>query len=60
MTTGTRSTGTNAKPVPRVAPAERMGRACSVCGERLSSYNPGPNCYAHTVGLPWKGPNHRA
>lgn len=32
---------------------------CTVCGERLSAYNRGPNCYAHTVDIPWKGPNAR-
>jgi|GEM_PF-6640736 len=34
-------------------------RACLVCGERLSSYNPAPTCFAHTVGVPWNGPNNR-
>ena len=62
MTTGTRPTAATAKPVAR---AERPGtrraerRQCPVCGERLSAYNPGPACYAHTVGIPWKGPNHK-
>ena len=32
---------------------------CTVCGERLSSYNRGPNCYAHTVDIPWRGPHAR-
>lgn len=40
---------------PRHAAVPR--RACPECGERLSAYNPGPYCYAHTVGVPWKGPN---
>lgn len=62
MTTGTRPTGTTLKPVAR---AEKPGvprgerRACPECGERLSAYNPGPHCYAHTVGIPWKGPHQR-
>jgi hypothetical protein len=34
-------------------------RRCVVCGERLSSYNPEPTCFAHTVNVPWKGPNNR-
>jgi hypothetical protein len=32
-------------------------RACAVCGVRLSSYNPGPNCWNHTIGHPWRGPS---
>lgn len=31
-------------------------RRCQVCGMRLSSYNPGPNCWQHTIGFPWRGP----
>jgi hypothetical protein len=31
--------------------------ACSVCGVKLSSYNPGPNCWQHTIGYPWRGPS---
>jgi hypothetical protein len=30
---------------------------CSVCGTKLSSYNPGPNCWQHTIGYPWRGPS---
>ena len=37
----------------------KQQRVCAVCGEKLSSYNTGPTCYAHTIGLPWKGPNNR-
>lgn len=59
MASGTRPTGATLKPVTRAAPAGAPARSCTVCGERLSAYNPGPNCYAHTVGVPWKGPNHR-
>lgn len=33
------------------------GRICSVCGTKLSSYNPGPNCWQHTIGYPWRGPS---
>jgi hypothetical protein len=32
-------------------------KTCSVCGTRLSSYNPGPNCWQHTIGYPWRGPS---
>ena len=31
-------------------------RRCEVCGVRLSAYNPGPNCWQHTIGFPWRGP----
>jgi hypothetical protein len=30
---------------------------CTVCGTKLSSYNPGPNCWQHTIGYPWRGPS---
>jgi hypothetical protein len=33
------------------------GHVCSVCGVKLSSYNPGPNCWQHTIGYPWRGPS---
>lgn len=33
------------------------GRACTSCGMKLSSYNPGPNCWQHTIGNPWRGPS---
>lgn len=32
-------------------------RRCAVCEVRLSSYNPGPNCWQHTIGHPWQGPS---
>lgn len=32
-------------------------KTCSVCGTKLSSYNPGPNCWQHTIGYPWRGPS---
>lgn len=32
-------------------------KACPVCGVRLSAYNPGPNCWRHTIGQPWRGPS---
>ena len=33
-------------------------RACQECGVRLSSYNPNPTCWQHTMGHPWQGPNN--
>ncbi len=47
------------------APADRTDgkgseddeRSCTVCGVKLSSYNPGPNCWQHTIGYPWRGPS---
>jgi hypothetical protein len=41
------------KAVQRTFPG---GRACPQCGEPLSQYNPGPNCWKHTMGVPWRGP----
>lgn len=32
-------------------------KTCTVCGIKLSSYNPGPNCWQHTIGYPWRGPS---
>jgi hypothetical protein len=32
------------------------GRHCEECGVKLSAYNPGPNCWSHTIGHPWRGP----
>jgi hypothetical protein len=37
--------------------ASEAATACSVCGTKLSSYNPGPNCWQHTIGHPWRGPS---
>jgi hypothetical protein len=31
-------------------------RRCTVCDVKLSTYNPGPNCWSHTIGQPWRGP----
>lgn len=56
MATGGRPTAAALKPVPK---AGGVRRHCPVCGERLSSYNPGPNCYTHTVEVPWRGPTAR-
>jgi hypothetical protein len=53
MASGTRPTGADLKPVPKANDGKRN---CPVCGDRLSSYNPGPNCYQHTVGMPWRSP----
>ena len=49
-----------AREVPQEAEeptAENAVVACSVCGTKLSSYNPGPNCWQHTIGFPWRGPS---
>jgi hypothetical protein len=49
-----------AREVPQEVEAEtteEAGTACSVCGTKLSSYNPGPNCWQHTIGFPWRGPS---
>lgn len=37
--------------------AREPGRACAVCGVKLSLYNPGPHCWNHTIGYPWRGPS---
>ena len=50
------------KPSPEAeivdAPHQRTqrDRRCPLCGIRLSQYNPGPNCWQHTIGHPWRGP----
>jgi hypothetical protein len=31
-------------------------RRCAECDVKLSNYNPGPNCWQHTIGYPWRGP----
>jgi hypothetical protein len=47
-----------AREVPQEADEEvSEATACSVCGTKLSSYNPGPNCWQHTIGFPWRGPS---
>ena len=45
-------------PEQEPAPARRgpEPRNCQVCGIKISSYNPGPNCWQHTIGHPWRGP----
>jgi hypothetical protein len=45
-----------AGPEEREEPAGEQ-RVCSVCGIKLSAYNPGPNCWQHTIGYPWRGPS---
>jgi hypothetical protein len=34
-------------------------RRCVQCGVKLSLYNPGPHCWQHTIGWPWRGPSAR-
>ena len=41
---------------PRAGQGDR-GRSCAVCGVKLSLYNPGPHCWNHTIGYPWRGPS---
>ena len=32
-------------------------KSCSVCGVKLSAYNPNPTCWQHTIGHPWREPS---
>jgi hypothetical protein len=50
---GVRTHGSPTKSMQRSFPT---GRACRECGELLSQYNPGPNCWRHTQEYPWRGP----
>jgi hypothetical protein len=34
-------------------------RRCIQCNTKLSLYNPGPHCWQHTIGWPWRGPSAR-
>jgi hypothetical protein len=44
------------EPEDQPVPSE-SAKTCTVCGTKLSSYNPGPNCWQHTIGYPWRGPS---
>jgi len=44
-------------PEVRATPRPAGSRVCAVCGVRLSLYNPGPHCWNHTIGHPWRGPS---
>jgi hypothetical protein len=44
-------------PPDDVDPARSVERRCEICDVRLSAYNPGPNCWQHTIGRPWRGPS---
>jgi hypothetical protein len=45
-------------PVDGAARSKSAGdRRCAQCGIRLSLYNPGPHCWQHTMGWPWRGPS---
>jgi len=50
----------NTAPSPKQSanrpPEHAPERRCQVCDVKLSSYNPGPNCWQHTIGYPWRGP----
>ena len=60
MTTATRLAGSASRPATKPGTKTQAGpKACTECGARLSSYNPGPNCFAHTLDVPWKGPGVR-
>lgn len=56
MAKDARSRAPEGDPEEKAAKAD-AGRSCSVCGTKLSSYNPGPNCWQHTIGYPWRGPS---
>lgn len=54
----TKDAGKTQKQEPEDKPAKaESAKACTVCGTKLSSYNPGPNCWQHTIGYPWRGPS---
>jgi len=38
-------------------PTAAADRRCPECGMKLSLYNPGPHCWQHTMGWPWRGPS---
>jgi hypothetical protein len=60
VTTATRRADSTSRPATTSAGKAQAGaQACTECGARLSSYNPGPNCFAHTLDIPWKGPGVR-
>lgn len=42
---------------PERGPKAPLDRRCAECGMKLSQYNPGPNCWQHTIGWPWRGPS---
>jgi hypothetical protein len=48
-------------PAPQASGVRRTKRQaerrCSECGVKLSLYNPGPHCWQHTMGWPWRGPS---
>ena len=43
-------------PQPERGDGASNERRCGTCGVKLSNYNPGPNCWQHTIGYPWRGP----
>jgi hypothetical protein len=45
------------EPARRADRAAGPNRHCMACGVRLSVYNPGPHCWNHTIGHPWRGPS---
>ena len=45
--------------VPGGAEKRDTDRRCLQCDVKLSLYNPGPHCWQHTIGRPWRGPSAR-
>ncbi len=41
------------RPRGRPIPGDRR---CQACDTKLSTYNPGPYCWQHSMGWPWRGP----
>jgi hypothetical protein len=46
VVSGSRPGSATQRAVRKVSTARRE---CAVCGERLSAYNPGPNCFVHST-----------
>lgn len=46
-----------ADPGADVSSSPETDRRCELCHVKLSAYNPGPNCWQHTMGWPWRGPS---
>jgi hypothetical protein len=46
VVSGSRPGSGTRRPVRKVS---LLLRHCAVCGERLSAYNPGPNCFVHST-----------
>lgn len=53
MVAGSRPGSATRRPVRKVS---TLARHCAVCGEKLSAYNPGPNCFAHSTSGTGRAP----